>query len=135
MSETTTCSWLHCFLIEHVENTEKTWENTEKNGPHYFSGQYIDLLRNELFSDDFGFKMNTLVSNLAHIIFILRRPLIILSKNIVYLEGILHFRQWKSITNQVSLPYVVTYERHRPYRSIETISEYPSVAVAVSVTS
>jgi hypothetical protein len=46
----------------------------------------------DLFSDDFDFKMNTLVSNLAHI-FILRRPLIILSKNIVYLEGILHFRQ------------------------------------------
>jgi hypothetical protein len=32
--------------------------------------------------------------NHAHI-FILRRPLIILLKNIVYLEGILHFRRWK----------------------------------------
>jgi hypothetical protein len=32
-SETTMCSWLHCFLIEHIENTEK-------NGAYYFSGQY-----------------------------------------------------------------------------------------------
>jgi hypothetical protein len=43
--------------------------------------------RDDLFSDDFGFKMNTLASNFAHIL-ILRRPLLILSKNIVYLEGI-----------------------------------------------
>jgi hypothetical protein len=45
----------------------------------------IDLLRNsqdDLFSDDFGFKINKFVCNLAHI-FILRRPLIILFKNIV----------------------------------------------------
>jgi hypothetical protein len=26
MSESTTCSWLHCFLIEHVENTGKVWK-------------------------------------------------------------------------------------------------------------
>jgi hypothetical protein len=38
-SESTTCSWLHCFLIEHVE---KTWKNMEKNGSRYFSGQYIE---------------------------------------------------------------------------------------------
>jgi hypothetical protein len=53
-----------------------------------------EIPRDDLFSDDFGFKINTLVNNLAHI-FILRRPLIILSKDIVYLEGILHFRRWK----------------------------------------
>jgi hypothetical protein len=28
-------------LIEHVEKTEKTWENMEKNYPRYFSDQYI----------------------------------------------------------------------------------------------
>jgi hypothetical protein len=53
-----------------------------------------EIPRDDLFSDDFGNKINTLVSNLAHIV-ILRRPLIILFKKIVYLEGILHFRQWK----------------------------------------
>jgi hypothetical protein len=49
-----------------------------------------EIPRDDLFWDDFGFEINTLVSNLAHL-FILRRPLI-LFKNIVYLEGILHFR-------------------------------------------
>jgi hypothetical protein len=53
-----------------------------------------EIPRDDLFSDDFGFKINTLATNLAHI-FILRRPLIRLFKNIVYLEGILHFRRWK----------------------------------------
>jgi hypothetical protein len=53
-----------------------------------------EIPRDDLFSDDFGFKINTLVSNLAHI-FIIRRPLIILLKNIVYLEGILHFSRCK----------------------------------------
>jgi hypothetical protein len=51
---------------------------------------YVD----HLFSDDFCFKINKLVCNLAHI-FILRIPLIILFNNIVYLERILHFRRWK----------------------------------------
>jgi hypothetical protein len=44
----------------------------------------MDHLRNsqdDLFSDDFGIKVNTLVTNLAHI-FILQRILIILFKNI-----------------------------------------------------
>jgi hypothetical protein len=50
-----------------------------------------EIPRDGLFSDDFGFKINT---NLAHI-FILRRPLIILFKNIEYLEGNLHFRRCK----------------------------------------
>jgi hypothetical protein len=48
----------------------------------------------EISECDFGFKINKFVCNLAHI-FILRRALIILLKNIVYLEGILHFRRWK----------------------------------------
>jgi hypothetical protein len=39
MSESATCSWQHFFLIEHVENMEKTMENMDKNGPRYFSGQ------------------------------------------------------------------------------------------------
>jgi hypothetical protein len=32
LSECATCSWLHCFLIEHVENTENMG-NMERNGP------------------------------------------------------------------------------------------------------
>jgi hypothetical protein len=44
---------------------------------------FCEIPRDDLFSDDFGFKINRLVCNHAHI-FILRRPLIILFKNIVY---------------------------------------------------
>jgi hypothetical protein len=41
--------------------------------------------------NDFGYEINTLVTNLADIlIFILPRLLIMLFKNIVYLDGILH---------------------------------------------
>jgi cytosine/uracil/thiamine/allantoin permease len=25
------CSWLHCLLLEHVENTEKTWEKNKQS--------------------------------------------------------------------------------------------------------
>jgi hypothetical protein len=41
---------------------------------------FCEIPRDDLFSDDFGFKINKLVCNLAHI-FILRRPLIKLLKN------------------------------------------------------
>jgi hypothetical protein len=37
-SESTTCSWLHCLLLEHVENTEK---NMGKKMAALFSDLYI----------------------------------------------------------------------------------------------
>jgi hypothetical protein len=70
----------------------------------------------DLFSDDFGFKINRLVCNLAHI-FILRRPLIIIFKNIIYLEGILHFRRWIIIfKNIIYLEGILHFRRWKPWK-------------------
>jgi hypothetical protein len=69
-----------------------------------------EMPRDDLFSDNFGFKINTLVSNLAHI-FILRSPQIILFKNVVYLEGILHFRRWKPWKLGVNDPAIIFRKR------------------------
>jgi hypothetical protein len=90
----------------------------------------IDLMRNprdDLFSDDFGIKINKVVCNLAHI-FVLRRPLIILFKNIVYLEGILHFRRWKLGVNHPTIGISQRgYASYAPFMRYTTISQLCAV--------